>query len=418
VRFIASSFGSAGDFLPTLAVAHALVAEGHDVLFATNPFHERAVRCAGFEFLAVGKHVDLYEMVREEPDLLSATGGGLRMVEELAAPYVASMYHATRELLRSDRADAVLGSNLCHGIFWAAMERRVPGIMIAPTPLFWLAGHAPEQFLDFQVPRSVLPHVTGLTRAVAVGLADHKLRSVAREVGATSFDASMTAIEPYVALHAGMWPELLRPRSPGDDANQQACGFARAGHLGTAAPALSREIEAFLAAGPAPVVIALGSVFSLGSDGLVADAAAACQEIGRRCLIVGRAPRDRELPEGTLVVPYATYHLLFSHAAAIVIHGGAGTTGEALRSGRPSVVVPFAFDQFGLAWQVDRLGTGVRVPKRGRNREALVRALRAACEDDGIAARASAVAAELGRLPDGAQVAARRAVEACSRRRR
>ena len=49
MRYIASAFGSAGDFLPTLAVARALARDGHQVSFVTNPFHERAVRDAGLE---------------------------------------------------------------------------------------------------------------------------------------------------------------------------------------------------------------------------------------------------------------------------------------------------------------------------------------------------------------------------------
>jgi UDP:flavonoid glycosyltransferase YjiC (YdhE family) len=107
--------------------------------------------------------------------------------------------------------------------------------------------------------------------------------------------------------------------------------------------------------------------------------------------------------------------LLFPRAAAVVIHGGAGTTGEALKCSRPSVVVPLALDQFNLAWEVERLGAGERVPKRGRTREALAQALRIACEDERIAARASEVAAVLRAEPDGADRAARLVVECTAR---
>lgn len=407
LRYLASSFGSAGDFLPTLAVAHELAKDGHEVLFVTNPFHETAVKAAGLAYVPTGELVDLNKIVTDNPDILSMTGGGLQIVEDLAIPWVISTYRTTREILRDGRFDAVIGSNLTQGVFWAAIERRVRSVMVSATPVFWLSRAAPAQFLDFEIPGWLLPHVAWLARTVGINFADHLLRSVSRTVGANAFDGSQTAIEAGVALHAGMWPELVRPRAPDDAPNRVASGFARAGHLWTTAPALSPELEAFLSSGEPPVVIALGSIFSLGSGALVADIAAACAELGRRCVVVGRPPRDQPLPEGTFVVPYATYHLVFPRAAAVVIHGGAGTTGEALKSGRPAVVVPLAFDQFGLAWQVERLGAGVRVPKRGRTREVLARALRTACEDEEIAARATEIAATLREEADGAERTAR-----------
>lgn len=411
LRYIASAFGSAGDFLPTLAVARTLAQAGHDVSFVTNSFHEKSVRTAGLDYLPAGEHVDLYGLIAADPGLLESPRVLKVMAEDLARPHYAATYHLVSDLLRRERPHAVIGSNLAFGLLWAGLERRVPAVMIAATPLAWGGSHAPGQFLDFEIPERFLPLAAGATRAIFTTVIDYFLRSIGRTAGAIGFDASWTAVEKNVALHAGTWPTLLRPQSPGDLPNMRACGFVRAGHLGTTAPTLPDDLEAFLAAGDPPVVIALGSIFSIGSDDLVADAAHACHEIGRRSVVVGHAPRNRDLPPDTLVVPYATYHLLFPRSAASVIHGGAGTTGEALKSGRPTVVVPLAFDQFGMAWHVDRLGAGVRVPKKGRSRETLAKAIREACENPAMATRASEVAAELSAAPDGADRIAELIVE-------
>lgn len=410
MRYVASAFGSAGDFLPTLAVARALAIAGHQVSFVTNPFHEHTVRAAGLDYLAAGERIDLYRLIVDDPGLLTSPRA-LTLMAELARPHFAATYHMVHELLGAERVDAVIGSNLALGLHWAAIARRVPAVMITATPVCWFSGRAPVQFLDFELPASMLPMAVGAARAIGIALVDHTLRSIARTIGATSFDASYSAVEAGLALHAGMWPALLRPSSEGDLPNMRACGFVRAGHLGASASALPPELEAFLAEGDPPVVIALGSIFSLSSDDLVADAAEACLDVGRRCVLVGRPPRERALPDGTCVVPYATYHLLFPRAAANIIHGGAGTTGEALKSGRPSVVVPLAFDQFGLSWQVERLGAGVRVPKGGRSRESIARALGRACEDTAIAARATQIAEELQGAPDGAELTAKLTTE-------
>jgi rhamnosyltransferase subunit B len=405
LRYIASAFGSAGDFLPTLAVAHELARAGHDVSFVTNAFHERAVRAAGLDYVGAGDPIDLYGIITADPELLTSVRVLGIMWEDLARPHFTATYHLVHEMLRRERVDAVIGSNLAWGLLWAASARNVPAAMIAATPTMWTSRSAPTQLFDFELPGWSLALVNGVMRGLVVGGIDYALRSIARSAGAMTYDPSLSGIERRVALHAGMWPELMRPSSPSDLANMRACGFVRAGHLGTPTPLLSTELEAFLAAGDPPVVIALGSIFSLGSNELVRDAALAARDVDRRCIVVGGAPED--LPAGTLVVPYATYHLLFPRAAAIVGHGGAGTTAEALRSGRPSIVVPLAFDQFAIGWQVERLGAGVRVRKSGRTRETIAAALRTALEDETIAARATDVAAELEHAPDGAAFTAK-----------
>ncbi len=406
MRYVASSYGSAGDFLPTLAVARALHTAGHEVAFLTNPFHERAVRRAGLEPILVGRRLDLYEMISARPDILRTADGAKLILDELAPTFVVPSYHYAKEMFARWRPDAVVGANLAFGLFWAAIERRVPSVMVSATPITWVTHRAPAQFLDFPLPARWLPYVAGAVRFFTAGAIDQYLWSVARTVGATSFDPSMTAIERGVVLDLGMWSEILRPPTPNDAANKRACGFARAGHFGATSERLPVELEAFLEGGGPPVVVGLGSVYSLGSDDLVADVAEACCELGERCVIVGPTPRGRDLPRGTLVVPYATYRLLFPRAKALVIHGGAGTTGEALQSGRPSVVVPLGFDQFGLAWSMEELGAGVRVPKRGRSRATLLEAVRRACKDKALRAGAERVGASLRDAPDGADVAA------------
>jgi UDP:flavonoid glycosyltransferase YjiC (YdhE family) len=67
VRYVAASFGSAGDFLPTLVVARALREAGHEVTFVSNPFHERAARRAGLAFVGAGELVDVFRELETNP---------------------------------------------------------------------------------------------------------------------------------------------------------------------------------------------------------------------------------------------------------------------------------------------------------------------------------------------------------------
>jgi UDP:flavonoid glycosyltransferase YjiC (YdhE family) len=113
--------------------------------------------------------------------------------------------------------------------------------------------------------------------------------------------------------------------------------------------------------------------------------------------------------DDVLVVDEAPHTWLFPHMAAVVHHGGAGTTGTALQSGTPSIVVPSFADQFFWGQRVRSLGVGMNLPRRELSVSALTGAIEATREPD-LRQRA----AELGkRLADEDGVS--RAAEELSR---
>ena len=81
---------------------------------------------------------------------------------------------------------------------------------------------------------------------------------------------------------------------------------------------------------------------------------------------------------------------MFPHAAAIVHQGGAGTTAEALRSGRPMLVLPFSHDQFDNAARVRRIGSGDTMDRHRWGGAAAATVLARLLESKAIAASAAA----------------------------
>jgi UDP:flavonoid glycosyltransferase YjiC (YdhE family) len=78
----------------------------------------------------------------------------------------------------------------------------------------------------------------------------------------------------------------------------------------------------------------------------------------RALLLIGRDPANRprrELPPAILAIPYAPHAAVFPRARVIVHQGGIGTTGEAMRAGRPMLVVPHSHDQPDHARRLKRL---------------------------------------------------------------
>jgi UDP:flavonoid glycosyltransferase YjiC (YdhE family) len=118
----------------------------------------------------------------------------------------------------------------------------------------------------------------------------------------------------------------------------------------------------------------------------------------RAVLIVGRDNRNRlsPLPAEVIAVDYAPFAELFPRASAVVHHGGVGTTGLAMRSGRPMLVVPFAWDQPDNAERVVRLGIARTVSKGRYTPHRAAAELRRLLENPAYLQRASEVGAQIG----------------------
>jgi len=93
--------------------------------------------------------------------------------------------------------------------------------------------------------------------------------------------------------------------------------------------------------------------------------------------------------------------------AAVVHHGGAGTTAAGLAAGRPSIVVPFFADQHFWAWRVAVLGAGPPpIPRRQLSAERLADAITLATSSPAIRERALQLGQQI-RAEDGVGMAVR-----------
>lgn len=166
-------------------------------------------------------------------------------------------------------------------------------------------------------------------------------------------------------------------------------------------------LEDFLAR-PGPVVsIGFGSMASRDPAALTELVRDAVAKVGVRAVLLSGWGGLRELPASAHIHSAAAlpHDWLFSRVSATVHHGGAGTTGAALRAGVPSVVVPFTMDQPFWAARVAALGVGPEPIPRARLTSArLARAIERALADDALRERAARLGALL-RAEDGVSAA-------------
>lgn len=173
---------------------------------------------------------------------------------------------------------------------------------------------------------------------------------------------------------------------------------------------LPADLEAFLNAGDPPVYVGFGSI-AIPTTKIAAQAAIeAIRAQGRRIVLArgwaDNAPLD-DRPDCFLVGD-VNQQALFPRMAAVIHHGGAGTTTTASRAGSPQVIVPQIVDQPYWAARVAGLGIGVAHDGPSPTFESLSAALRAALAPE-MRARSKAVAATI--RTDGAMVAARLLLE-------
>jgi rhamnosyltransferase subunit B len=115
---------------------------------------------------------------------------------------------------------------------------------------------------------------------------------------------------------------------------------------------------------------------------------------------------DSALPESILFVERAPHELLFPRAAAIVHQVGAGTLGQALRSGKPMLVVPHSHDQFDNAARATRLGVARTLfPQRYQAARVAAELRELLDESQGYRERAAQVAAIVRQEPGAAGAA-------------
>jgi vancomycin aglycone glucosyltransferase len=173
---------------------------------------------------------------------------------------------------------------------------------------------------------------------------------------------------------------------------------------------LPPKLEAFLASGPPPVYLGFGSMPDPHPERTTCELIDAVSALGVRAIVSeGWAGLGRvALPEGVLAIGEVSHALLFPRVAAVVHHGGAGTTASAARAGVPQIVVPHLLDQFYFARRVTLLGLGPPpLPRRRLDASSLAALLEETLENEALAERTGELGERLRRR-DGAALAAER----------
>ncbi|MBV8673831.1 MAG: glycosyltransferase family 1 protein [Acidobacteriaceae bacterium] len=401
MRIVFSTFGTFGDVNPLIALSLELKRRGHTPVLAIPGMFRSKVEPLGIEFAAVRPDQDpndkrIIEMIW---DIKKGTERGLR---EFLFPAIRDSYHDLLEAVSaSGGADLLVTGELAYAGPIVAEKTGIPWASYVLAPLSFFSGYDPPVLPPYptlsKVP-SIVPRVGRLVprfaRAVTRNWSE-PLYALRRELGLPEGENPIFDAKHSRRLVLALFSRVLGDPQPDWPDNTLITGFAfYDGDAGNAE--LAPELEKFLAAGPPPLVFTLGSAAVMAAGDFYEKSAQAAQLLKHRAvLLIGADPQNRPhrpLSEKICVAPYAPYSKIFPRAAAIIHQGGVGTTAQALKSGRPMLVMPYSHDQPDNARRVRHLGVARVIQRKAYTAEAAAKKIGSLLETGTYATRAAEVA--------------------------
>ncbi|HEX4612137.1 MAG TPA: glycosyltransferase [Urbifossiella sp.] len=403
MHIVLTSLGTDGDVFPHIGLGAVLRARGHRVTLAAPEPYRAAAACYGLGFEPIVTADETRRMLAD-PDMWHPLRSGLIMAR-WGAPLVPRQYETLARLVREEPTVLVAGPG---ALAARLVQERVgcPTASLLLQPGLLPSVTAPPEMPGGLMPPRCLPPALRRLYWWGVDAAGYFL--IARDLNRVRAGLGLPPVrrvfrwwlspDRVIGLFPGWYAAPQRDWPP----QIRLAGFGR--FDGDPGPVPADVVE-FCRAGPPPVVFTLGTGMAHAA-GFFRTAVAACESLGARGLLLTKYPDlvPADLPGSVRHCRFAPFRRLLPRCAAVVHHGGIGTTAAALEAGCPQVVVPLAWDQPDNAARVEALGVGCSLGPRQRTRGALARALARVTAAD-IRDNARAVAATAGQA-DGLEVAA------------
>lgn len=403
MQVLLSSIGSRGDVQPILALGLELKARGHQARLCVAPNFKEWIESYGLECIPIG------------PDLRKLTGGTVpgkpvlpssEQLQQLAEQSVRTQFQVIAEAARGCNL-IVAGGALQIATRSIAELRKIPYVFAAYCPAILPSRQYPP-------PKTGGHYSFELTETVIQQLWTKNEQEFNDRFGATLNDERAKAglglvssvrdhiftESPWLAADAALAPAF-------PDAGMEV--VQTGAWIRSDQTALPDDLENFLAKDTAPIYLGFGSMRA--SEQTARMLIEAARAVGLRSILskgwANLMPSDTG--DECFSIGEVNHEKLFPRVAAIVHHGGAGTTTASARAGRAQIIIPHNYDQFYWAHRVHQLGVGVSGPTRDDlSVDTLVQAMRE-CLQPEVTRRAQALA---GRVElHGAHIAAERLID-------
>ena len=366
-KIVLHTLGSYGDLHPFMAIGLELKRRGHQAVIATHEFYRRKVEAEGLAFHPVRPDIDPQNKELSRM-IMDVKKGPETVLRDVIFPALRDSYH---DLIGTvEGSDLLVSAAVTFAAPLAAEKTGVPWASSVFAPMQFWSKYDPPVLTPFphlaflrklgpKVNQAVINWGKSVTRPWA-----EPVYTLRKELGLPQGEHPVFEGQFSPRLVLALFSPLMGNPQPDWPAQTVAAGFAfydRDSDFPEAA-----RLEDFLSSGAPPIVFTLGTAAVRDAGEFYVESVAAARKLGRRSLLlVGDVPEN--IPPGLgadeLAIPYAPFSQVFPRAAAIVHQGGIGTCGQALRSGRPMVVVPYSHDQPDNAARLQKIGVA-RVVRR------------------------------------------------------
>jgi sterol 3beta-glucosyltransferase len=348
VRLLAVTYGTDGDTRPVVALCRALMDAGHEIGLLSSRSGIASADALGVPARALAGDIlgALQSSERRGGAFLSTSGSAAQLA-------IANTDAWMRDVLVDGRGcDAIVVSGLAAHVGLAVAEhlgvtcigaalipltptRAFPSPFLPPGTVPPSLNFASHKFVNESLWHVPFREALDAARASVCGLPPRKADSKGHPI--------LYGVSHNLVTQPADWP-----------AHVHLCGQWVPRAESWSAP---QALQEFLAAGERPVYVGFGSM--AGDFDWRALLTAVIDAVDHRRAVFHpgwSGVHTGELPANFFVVGETPHSWLFPRMAVIIHHGGSGTTHSAARAGVPSVVVPFAEDQFFWADRLRRLG--------------------------------------------------------------
>jgi UDP:flavonoid glycosyltransferase YjiC (YdhE family) len=392
-----AAVGSHGDVHPFVGLGIRLRERGHQVTVITNEHFAPLVRAAGLQFASIGTDEE-YRKIAADPDLWNGRKG-FEAIARGVIDLIGRVYDQVSRLHAAhDERLVVAASSLAIGARIAQERLGVSLATVHLSPAVFQSVHEMPRLPGVPLPRWSPRWLKRVIWKIANFMVD---RALAGPVNAFRGELGLPPVRgifrdywhsPQLVL--AMFPDWYAAVQPDWPRNTHTVGFPLYDERGvTVLPPL---LEAFLAAGDPPIAFTPGSAMFQGQR-FFAASADACRQLGRRGLLLSRHREHipANLPAEVIHVDYAPFSELLPRCAALVHHGGIGTSAQAMAAGCPQVITPFAHDQPDNADRLQRLGIGRTISPRRYSAKRVAQTLETLLATPAIQVNCRTIAARL-----------------------
>jgi UDP:flavonoid glycosyltransferase YjiC (YdhE family) len=384
MHVLLAGFGTRGDVQPLLALALGLMAKGHTATVAAPPDFEASARALGIPFVAVGESISAY-MGR-----ISNDRAELVVSKALAAMpgWLRSQYVPLRPLV--EHADVVVAASITIAPLDLAEKLGKRVYFVAYCPQIIPSSEHPMPFTSSQ-------RLPGWLNRLSFWFAarghDWNLRKpIDAERALLGLGPAPATWDHILFRNLVIASDPALAPLPADLEPTRGVRQLGAFYLEAREP-LPQALERFLGAGDPPVYVGFGSMPDIAPDKTLAWVRSAAEKAGVRVVLLDASGF---VDERVFCAVALNHQALFLRCAAVVHHGGAGTTAAAARAGVPQLFAPHVTDQFFWAERLKRLGVaGPSITPRKHDVDELAEALRRATADAQLRERARSLATKI-----------------------